>query len=238
MKNVLVSGGSRGIGAEIVRLFAKNGYNVAFTYKKSIDKAKALEAETGAVAIVADSAIEYDIINAVEIARENIGEIDILINNAAISHIGLLTDMTLDEWNNVFNINVTSAFLYSKAVLPYMIHKKCGKIINISSMWGSVGASCEVAYSASKAALIGFTRALAKEVGPSGITVNTVSPGVINTDMNEHLSSDDIQALKEETPLLRIGEVTDVANAVIFLASDQASFITGEVINVNGGFVI
>ncbi len=238
MKTVLINGGSRGIGAEFVRAFAKNGYSVAFTYKNSKAAAEELAFETGAVAIYADSAKYDDVVGAVRIAKDKIGEIDILINNAAISYVGLITDMTVDEWNNLFAVNVTSAFMYAKEILPQMINKKSGRIINISSMWGNIGASCEVAYSASKAALIGFTRALAKEVGPSGITVNAVAPGVVNTEMNAHLSAEDMAVLKEETPLMRIGETQDIANAVLFLASDAASFITGEVLNVNGGFVI
>ena len=238
MKRVLITGGSRGIGRAMVELFAREGHAVAFTYKSSDDKARELSEKTGAIAIKADSECECDILRAVEYARENIGDIDVLINNAAVSSVGTLSDISILEWNRVMNTSVTASFLYSKAVLSQMLKKKCGRIINISSIWGLVGASCEVHYSTAKAALIGFTKALAKELGPSGITVNAIAPGVINTDMNSAFSAEDMAALAEETPLGRIGEPEEVAAAALFLASDAAGFITGEVINVSGGFVI
>ena len=172
MKTVLITGGSRGIGSAMVRLFSKEGYRVAFTYKSSDEKALLLSRETGALPIKADSENEDAILRAYAVVCDKIGSPDILINNAGISSVGLITDLSTEEWNRIFSINATSAFIFSKCVLPEMINKKSGRIINISSMWGVVGASCEVAYSASKAALIGFTKALAKEVGPSGITVN------------------------------------------------------------------
>ena len=149
-----------------------------------------------------------------------------------------LTDITLDEWNNILAVNLTGAFLYSKAVIRDMLKRKRGRIINITSMWGLVGSSCEVHYSATKAALIGMTKALAKELGPSGITVNAIAPGVINTEMNAKLSDDDKEVLVNDTPLMRIGEPRDVAEAAYFLAGEGASFITGEVLNVSGGYVI
>ena len=238
MKNVLITGGSRGIGRAMVRLFSERGYSVAFTYKASLNEASKLSEETGAVAILADSSSENDIINAVKIAEEKIGNIEILINNAAVSSFSLFTDISLDEWNKTFSVNVNGPFLYTKLVLPSMINRKCGRIINVSSMWGITGASCEVHYSASKAALIGMTKALAKELGPSNITVNCIAPGVIDTDMNAHLSDGDKRALTEETPLMRIGNPKEVAEAALFLAGDGASFITGEVLSVNGGYVI
>ena len=238
MKRVFITGGTRGIGRAMVELFAKEGYSVAFTYKSSDDKAHELSEKTGALAIKADSEKESEILRAVELARENIGDIDVLINNAAVSSVGVISDISLDEWNRVMNTSVTASFLYSKAVLPQMLKKKCGRIINISSVWGLVGASCEVHYSTAKAAVLGFTKALAKELGPSGITVNAIAPGVINTDMNSAFSSDDMAALAEETPLGRIGEPEEIASVALFLASDKAEFITGEVINVSGGFVI
>lgn len=238
MKTVLITGGSRGIGKAMVKLFSEKGYRVAFTYKSSDEEALLLSKNTGALPIKADSKNEDAIIRACSIVCEKIGAPDILINNAGISSVGLVTDLSLMEWNRIFNINVTSAFLYSKCVLPEMINKKSGRIINISSMWGVTGASCEVAYSASKAALIGFTKALAKEVGPSGITVNCIAPGVISTDMNSALSESDLDALKEETPLMKIGAPEDVASSALFLSSDEAGFITGAVLNVNGGIVI
>ena len=238
MKTVLITGGSRGIGSELVRHFAKNGYSVAFTYKSSVNEASDLAKETGALAIRADSAVESDVLFAVEKTVESFGGIDCLINNAAISSFSLFTDITLDEWNNMLAVNLTGAFLYSKAVIRDMLKRKRGRIINITSMWGLVGSSCEVHYSATKAALIGMTKALAKELGPSGITVNAIAPGVINTEMNAKLSDEDKEILVNDTPLMRIGEPRDVAEAAYFLAGDGASFITGEVLNVSGGYVI
>ncbi len=238
MRTVLITGGSRGIGKSMVEAFAEAGYNVAFTYKSSVEAAMALSERTGAFAVNADSESENEINKAVGMVTKELGSIDILINNAGVASFGLLTDMTLDAWNHVFSVNTTAAFLYSKCIIPQMVTKKQGRIINISSMWGITGASCEVAYSASKAALIGFTKALAKELGPSGITVNAIAPGVIATDMNAHLSDNDIAVLKDETPMMSIGEPRDVANAALFLANDTSSFITGEVINVSGGFLI
>jgi 3-oxoacyl-[acyl-carrier protein] reductase len=238
MKTVLITGGSRGIGSELVRHFARNGYSVAFTYKSSVNEAQALASETGALAIRADSACECEVTAAVKTAIESLGGIDCLINNAAISSFSLFTDITLEEWNNMVSVNLTGAFLYSKGVIPDMLKRKQGRIINITSMWGLVGSSCEVHYSATKAALIGMTKALAKELGPSGITVNAIAPGVINTEMNSKLSDEDKAALVNDTPLMRIGEPSDVAEAAFFLAGEGASFITGEVLNVSGGYVI
>ena len=238
MKTVLVVGGSRGIGRECVRMFAKEGYSVAFTYKNSQDLAEELACETGALAIRADSASESDVVSAVNNVTDTYGRIDCLIYNSAVSSFSLLTDLSLDEWNNMIAVNLTGAFLYARAVIPDMLKRKWGRIINISSMWGITGASCEVHYSAAKAGLIGFTKALAKELGPSGITVNAVAPGVINTDMNRHLSEEERASLADETPLMRIGESSEVASAVLFLAGDGASYITGDVINVSGGYVI
>ena len=238
MKTVLITGGSRGIGAAMAELFADNGYKVAFTYKSSDEKANSLAERINARAIKADSECEADILRALSEATEYLGEIDVLINNAAVSSLALITDVSLEEWNRVMNISVTGAFLYSKHVLPQMINKKQGRIINITSMWGLVGASCEVHYSTAKAALIGFTKALAKEVGPSGITVNAIAPGVISTDMNSAFSEEDIKALAEETPVGRIGAAHEVARAALFLADDASSFITGEIMNVSGGFVM
>ena len=237
MKNVLVTGGSRGIGKAIVEAFSAAGYSVAFTYKNSTEAAEELERRTGALAIKADSESDEDIARAVCIAEEKNGGVDILVNNAAVSSVSLITDVTLEEWNRVMNTSVTGAFLFSKCVLPGMIRKKWGRIINISSMWGIVGASCEVHYSTAKAALIGFTKALAKEVGPSGITVNAVAPGVVRTDMNSAFSDEDMAALCDETPVGRIAEPSEIARAVVFLASDDSGFITGDVMNVSGGFI-
>lgn len=238
MKTVFITGGSRGIGAELVRTFSKNGYNVAFTYRSSSEAAEQLALETGALAMKADSRSESEAIDALNKAISHFGGVDCLINNAAVSSFSLFTDITLDEWNDMMSVNLTGAFIYSKAVIPDMLKRKQGRIINITSMWGLVGSSCEVHYSAAKAGLIGLTKALAKELGPSGITVNAIAPGVIDTEMNKALSDEDRAALIDETPLMRIGTTRDVAEAALFLAGDGASFITGEVLNVSGGYVI
>ena len=237
MRSVLITGGSRGIGRAMVELFTKKGYRVAFTYKNSQEEALRLEKETGALAIRADSENECEIECAVKLAEEKNGEVDVLINNAAVSSQALITDVSLSEWNRVMNTCVTGAFLYTKSVLPQMIRKKQGRIINITSMWGVVGASCEVHYSTAKAALIGFTKALAKEVGPSGITVNAIAPGVVRTDMNSAFSEEDIRALCDETPMGRIAEPYEIAEAALYLASESAGFITGDVMNISGGFI-
>ena len=238
MKNILITGGSRGIGKAMVKAFSDKGYKVAFTYKSSLDDAESLSKETGALAIMADSAKENDVVKAVSTAANTLGGIDILINNAGISSFSLLQDLTLTEWNECMAVNLTSAFLYSREVIPYMLRSHEGRIINIRCMWGLVGASCEVHYSAAKAGLIGFTKALAKELGPSGITVNAIAPGVIDTDMNSHLSGEDMKELSDETPVGRIGNAEEIAKAAIYLSSDDASFITGAVLNISGGLVI
>ena len=238
MRTVLINGGSRGIGSEIVRLFASCGYNVAFTYKSSIALAEELADETGALAILADSRDPDAILSAVEATVSRFGGIDVLVNNAAISSFSLLTDLSLSEWEDTMRVNLTAPFLYSRAVIPYMLKTHFGRIINVSSMWGLVGSSCEVHYSASKAGLIGFTKALAKELGPSGITVNAVAPGVIDTDMNRALDEAALAALADETPVSRIGKPEEVARAVLFLAGEGSGFITGEVLNISGGFVV
>ena len=235
---VLISGGSRGIGRALVESFTQNGDSVAFIYKNSHDEARALADATGAIAICADVSDASSAKLATEKAISALGGIDILVNNAGISQIKLFTDITDNDWANMINTNLSSAFYLTRSALPSMISQKSGRIINIGSMWGKVGASCEVHYSASKAGLRGLTLALAKEVGPSGITVNAIEPGVISTEMNSVLSPDIISELCEETPLCRIGTPSDVANAVLFLASDKASFITGQIIGVDGGFAI
>ncbi|MBO5946183.1 MAG: 3-oxoacyl-ACP reductase FabG [Clostridia bacterium] len=238
MKTVLITGGSRGIGREMVRAFSNKGYRVAFTYKSSSLAAKELSDECNALAVKADSCMEAEVLAAVATVEREIGEVDILINNAAVSSFSLFTDLTLDDWRTSFGASVDGAFMYTKRTLPAMIRKGCGRIINISSVWGIVGSSCEVHYSCAKAALIGMTKALAKEVGPSGITVNCIAPGFIDTEMNAKLGEEDVAEIVDSTPLMRVGRVEDVAAAALFLASDEASFITGDVLNVSGGFVI
>ena len=238
MKTVLITGGSRGIGRAMVEHFSSNGYKVAFTYKNSESQAKSLAERTGALAIYADSASEGDVVSAVKLAEQELGGICCLINNAGVSSFSLFTDLTLDDWNNHLAVNLTGAFLYSKAVIPAMVARKSGRIINITSMWGITGSSCEVHYSTAKAGLIGMTKALAKELGPSGITVNAIAPGLIETDMNAGLSDEDIHAIENDTPLMRIGAPDEVAKVALFLAGEGASFITGEVMNVSGGYLI
>ena len=242
-KIVLITGGSRGIGAACVRAFATDGYTVVFLYKSSREKAEtlaqSLRAEGKDVAAyqcdVADAAqVKAVIADILRVYRR----IDALVNCAGIAHVGLFTDMTEAEWDHLFAVNVRSAFSVTKAVLPGMISRQGGAVVNVSSMWGEVGASCEVAYSATKAALIGLTKALAKEVGPSGIRVNCVTPGVIDTDMNAQLTEDDRAALADETPLGRIGNADEVAKTILFLCGEGASFMTGQILGVSGGMVI
>jgi len=242
-KIALITGGSRGIGAACVRAFAEAGYAVVFLYNRSAGKADALvQALRGEGRDV--SAHPCDVSDPQQIAAtiasilRTYHRIDVLVNCAGIAHIGLFTDMTEAEWDHLFAVNVRSAFSVTKAVLPGMISEQKGSIVNVSSMWGEVGASCEVAYSATKAALIGLTKALAKEVGPSGVRVNCVTPGVIDTDMNASLTDDDRAALCDETPLGRIGDAAEVAKTILFLCSEGASFVTGQVVGVSGGLVI
>lgn len=238
MKTVLITGGSRGIGRAMVELFCEKGYLVAFTYKNSAEAAKELYRKTGAFPIFADAEMEADIINAVKTAHEHLGHIDCLINNAGVASFSLFTETSLADWQRVFSINLNSAFIYSREVARSMIASHLGKIINVGSMWGISGSSCEVAYSASKAALHGMTKALAKELGPSGINVNAIAPGLIDTEMNASLTDDVIASIIEETPLMRIGTPQDVASLAYFLASEESSFITGEIISINGGYLI
>ena len=204
----------------------------------SKEKAEILATGCGALAICADSSNSQEVDKAIKLAIENFGKIDVLVNNAGIDEFCLFTDITDEKWHRMLDTNLSSAFYASRAVLKDMINRKNGVIINIASMWGEVGASCEVHYSVSKSGLIGLTKALAKEVGPSNIRVNCVSPGIIDTDMNKHLSNDDMEQLKIDTPLGKIGKCEDICNAVLFLASDKANFITGQILGVNGGFII
>lgn len=238
MKTAFVTGGSRGIGRAIVEKLSKEGYTVAFTYLHSEKEAKEVARLCGALAIRADSEREEEIVGAVDTALDALTHIDVLVNNAGVSSFCLFDEITTPEWERILRINLTAPFLYSRAVLPSMIRRKQGRIINISSMWGLVGAAMEVHYSTAKAGLIGMTKALAKEVGPSGITVNAVAPGTVDTEMNAHLSEEDRAALAADTPLGRIGTPGQIADVVAFLSSDASSYITGEVLNVSGGYVI
>lgn len=237
-RKVIITGGSRSIGAECVRAFAKSGDKVVFIYKNSDDAAAALSMETSATSIKADISVRKEAFEAIETAKEMLGGVDVLVNNAGVSHIGLFSDMSEEEYRFIMGTNFDAAIYCAQAVISDMIRQKSGKIINISSMWGEVGASCEVVYSASKAALIGFTKALAKELGPSNINVNCITPGVIDTQMNKDLDNEILRQLSDETPLSRLGKPAEIADAVMFLASDASSFITGQIIGVNGGIVM
>jgi 3-oxoacyl-[acyl-carrier protein] reductase len=241
MKKVLITGGSRGIGAGCVRNFASAGDRVAFIYNKSDEAASKLSEETGAAAIKADisnpAEAEYAVAHAAEILGGHCcGGIDVLVNNAGISVVGLFTDLTDSDWATLTGTNLSGTIYVTRAAAKYMLRDHSGKIINIGSVWGRSGASCEVAYSAVKSALRGFTRALAKELGPSGITVNCIEPGVIDTDMNAALTPETRAGLADATPLCRLGTPADIAAAVAFLASDSASFITAQILGVDGGF--
>ncbi|MGN0639252.1 MAG: elongation factor P 5-aminopentanone reductase [Huintestinicola sp.] len=237
-QTVIITGASRGIGRECAKQFAKAGYNVAAVYHKSEAEAQSLKAETGCEIFKCDCAVYSEVCEAVAEISSVFGGADVLINNAGIAEQALFSDITEAMWDNMFNVNVKSVYSFTHAALPYMIHNKYGRIINISSMWGQVGASCEVHYSAAKAAVIGFTKALAKEVGLSGVTVNCIAPGVIDTDMNAHLDDETMAYLREETPMNRIGTPEDIARAALFLAEKGSDFITGQIIGVNGGFII
>ena len=242
-KTAVITGGARGIGRAICEAFATNDYNVIINYNKSKKEAEELKtslSEKGYSAEIfpADVSKSADADALISFAVENFGSIDVLINNAGIAHFGLLTDMTDEEYRRIMSVDLDGTVYASRAASREMIKNHSGAIVNISSMWGITGASCEVAYSAAKAAVIGFTKALSKELGPSGIRVNCVAPGVINTEMNRILTEEDLAALADETPLCRIGEPFEVAEAVLFLASDKASFITGQTLSVDGGFAL
>lgn len=239
----LITGASRGIGRATALRLARDGYTVVVNYrsdeKAALGTAQILQALGGdgmlCKADVTDEKAVRDMIKAVEDAY---GRIDVLVNNAGVAEQKLFTDITTDEWNCMMDTHVNAAFYTSSAVLPGMIRRKSGVIVNVSSMWGQVGASCEVHYSTAKAALIGMTKALAKEVGPSGVRVNCVAPGAVETDMMANFSPDDKQAIAEETPLCRLGKPEEIAAAIAFLVSQDAAFITGQVIAPNGGMVI
>ena len=237
-KNILIIGGSRGIGAEAVRKFRESGDNVAFTYFRSELEADALRQETGAYPIRCDVKFSNSVKIAVDTAVEKLGTIDVLICNAAISDINLLTDLADERWEEIIDTNLNGVYYAIKNVIPQMVSRKSGSIITVSSMWGQVGASCEVAYSASKAGVIGLTKALAKELGPSNIRVNCIAPGMIETEMNANVAPEVVSEITDETPLGRIGKPQDIATMMLFLASEDSSFITGQVIGINGGLVI
>ena len=243
MKTALITGASRGIGAAAALELASLGYSVAVNYRVNKGAAEKVVEDIitsggNAAAFQADISSPLEIANMFEDVIKAFGQIDILVNNAGISHIGLLQDMSDDEIMRQLNVNLMGAIVCSREAARLMIPRKSGSIINIASMWGEVGASCEAVYSACKAGIIGFTKALAKELGPSGIRVNCVSPGVIRTDMNSELDDETLNELMYDTPLLRIGTPKDVAKAVAFLVKADSSFITGQVLPVNGGIIV
>lgn len=241
-KRVLITGASRGIGASCAKKFAENGFSIIINYRSSDDKAEAVVSKCldlgakDATAVKADVSRSEDVNILHEKARA-VGDIDTLVINAGVASYGLFQDVSEQEYDRIMDTNVKGAFLTAQKFIPDMISAHRGNIIIVSSMWGQVGASCEVVYSASKAALIGMTKALAKELGPSGIRVNCVAPGVVETDMVASLGGDTLSTLAEDTPLCRNATADDIANAVYFLASSESSFITGEVLAVNGGFI-
>ena len=238
MANILVTGGSRGIGAAIAKKFAEQGDTVYITYCKSKEAAQALEQQYGIHPIFADFREDFGALKAGKAIAEQIGTIDTLVNNAAISVVDVFQCVSEEDCTDLYRVNLFGTVDMTRAILPTMLQQHTGNIINITSVWGQTGASCEVDYSVTKGGIIAFTKALAKEVALSGIRVNAVSPGVIDTEMNAHLSEEDRQELAEETPLQRIGKPEEVADAVLFLASERAAFITGQVLPVNGGFFI
>ena len=242
-KTVIITGASKGIGATMAIRFAEKGYNVVMNYNSSVQSALILQDslresgyEVTAFKANVKNRLEVDLM--VKETLYKYGSIDILINNAGVANTDLFTDLSEQDWNDIVGVNLTGVFNCCQAVLPHMINNKSGSILNISSMWGEVGASCEVAYSAAKAGVIGLTKALAKEVGPSGITVNCITPGLIETSMNQNLAIEDLENIIDETPLCRIGNTNDIASAALFLTSDEASFITGQTLGINGGLVV
>lgn len=243
MKYALITGASGGIGAATARAFAQAGYGVAIHAHRSVDKLHALAQELSNLSVpvlevCADLSDPVQTKNMVDNVLEKFCQLDILICCSGLSHVGLVTDIDPQQWKTLFGVNVDGMHYCCQAVLPHMVHRKEGCILTVSSMWGQVGASCEVAYSATKGAVIAYTKALAQEVGPSNIRVNCIAPGVIATEMNAHLSAEDLDALAEETPLGRIGTPEECASCALFLASDGASFVTGQVLAPNGGLVI
>lgn len=243
MKYALITGASGGIGAATARAFAQAGYGVAIHAHRNVDKLHALAQELSALSVpvlevCADLSDPVQAKTMVDNVLEKFCQLDILVCCSGLSHVGLVTDIDPQQWKTLFGVNVDGTHYCCQAVLPHMVHRKEGCILTVSSMWGQVGASCEVAYSATKGAVIAYTKALAQEVGPSNIRVNCIAPGVIATEMNAHLSPEDLDALADETPLGRIGTPEECAACALFLASEGASFVTGQVLAPNGGLVI
>jgi 3-oxoacyl-[acyl-carrier protein] reductase len=239
MKTVLVTGGSRGIGKAIVYKFAEAGYNVILNYNKSEEAAIKIAKELNNVMpFKADVSVRSEVREMFNYANKTFGQIDVLINNAGIANYALLQNVSEEDWNSMVNVNLTGVFNCTQLALPDMINRKAGKIINISSIWGMVGASYEVVYSTVKAGVIGMTKALAKEVGPSNINVNCIAPGAIMTDMLNDCTMEELDEMTNQIPLQRIGSTEDIANLALFLASEEANYITGQVISPNGGWVM
>jgi 3-oxoacyl-[acyl-carrier protein] reductase len=241
--HALITGASRGIGAATAKAFAREGYAVTLLYRKNAFLADQNVAEIRAegheaIAFSVDMRDYQAVRSVANQAMLEFGAVDVLVSNAGISNFSLFSDITPTSFKEMLDTHVTGLYNITHAVLPGMISRKTGSIVTVSSVWGLTGASCEVAYSTAKAGIIGFTKALAKEVGPSGIRVNCVAPGLIDTDMNATLSVKEIQSIADETPLGRIGTADEIAQAILFLASERAGFITGQVLSPNGGFVI
>lgn len=240
-KTVLITGAAKGIGAACTQSFAEAGYNVVINYNTSADDAKELynrlSSQSFSVSLYkADISKEADAEALVKHTIDTFGSLDVLVNNAGISQTKLFTDITLDDWNNMFDINTKGVFLVTKAAVRHMVSQKYGRIINISSIWGVSGASCEVHYSASKAAVIGMSKALAKELAPSNITVNCIAPGAIKTDMLNEYTEQELKDLEDRILMGRLGSPEDIAGSALFFASDNASYITGQVLVIDGGF--
>lgn len=237
-QTVWITGGSRGIGAACVRAFAQAGWRVAFSYLKSGDAAEKLAAETGALAVQADMTVREEVERCVREIHAAYGLLGALVCNAGVAQQKMFCDLTDADWDFIMNGNLRSAFYCIQSVLPDLVHEKSGAIVTVSSVWGVSGASCESHYAASKAGLIGLTKSLAQELGLSGIRVNCVAPGVIDTDMNAMHDAETLAGLAEETALGRLGTAEEAAHAIRFLCSPDASFVTGQVLGVTGGFVI
>lgn len=240
-KTIIVTGGSRGIGKSVVEVLAKEGYNIVLNYNKSEENAKNIKEEStkkgyNVEIFKADVSKKEEVKKLVDFTINKFKKIDVLINNAGISQTKLFTEITEEDWNNMINTNLNSVFYMSQEVCKNMIHEKEGCIINISSIWGVIGASCEVHYSVSKAGIDAMTKSLAKELGPSNIRVNSIAPGIINTDMNKHLSQEDIEELKKEIPLEKIGDPEEIAKCIKWLIEDK--YTTGQIIEINGGWNI